>query len=58
MTADNIVYGVDFKAKQRERAIEELSGYSEYTPVTVSGSDTSPCETNPVPFVAPEWDGA
>lgn len=58
---DNIVYGVDFKANNSAIAVPDVADQLLILPVVCglrSEVDTAPCETNPTPFVAPEWDGA
>ena len=55
---DNIVYGVDFKAKRHEPEGYDAERGMENQRAIMRQVDTSPSETNPVPYVAPDGDCA
>jgi len=58
MTADNILYGIDFRAKHHERGDydAELGQANQKSVVGIPATDTSPSEMQP--YVAPERDPA
>jgi len=73
MTADNIIFGVDFKAKQERceqtAAVVSSVDYDVMRRSSIANqivigdrlsalADTSPCETNPQPYVVPDNDCA